>query len=321
MSSTDSPLAGVQLSARTAKLSALSGCGWGLVAYSIGHAALGRSIWGGIIAAPLIGVVIGRLSRPIGARSRSYQIAAALFDLYLAATCFAVAMAVFDLVWGPRNVTFFAALTGSVLAVLWGVTFTGYFLVLWPLSVFNHRLVWHADAARCVVPPQVSFTATRIRSVALKIMAVAVFGYVAFALLQIIHTSGRYSAASGMPWWVVTNLMGWSNWFLFGSLIFITAPILASAATRAAGSEGPTTATYGDLIGLVGFAVFVFPFLFFAATHIVMAVKVSLVQSWPTEGTVFWASYYYRNVFGMYLPWLVVGTALIGVRRLIGDRW
>lgn len=315
MSSTDSPLAGVRLSARTAKLSALSGCGWGLVAYSIGHAALGRSIWGGIIAAPLIGVVIGGLSRPIGARSRNYQIAAALFDVYLAATCFGVAMAVFDLVWGPRNATFFASLTGSVLAVLWGLTFTGYFLVLWPLSVFNHRLVWRADAARYVAPPQVSITATRIRSLALKIMAMAVFMYVAWALLRILHPT------SGMPWWVVTNLMGWSNWFVFGSLIFITAPILASAATRAAGSEGPTTATYGDLFGLVGFAVFVFPFLFFAATQIVMAVKVSLVQSWATEGAVFWASYFYRNVLRMYLPWLVVGSATIGVRRLIGDRW
>jgi hypothetical protein len=315
MSRTDSPLAGVRLSARAAKLSALSGCGWGLVAYSIGHAALGRHIWGGIIAAPLIGVVIGRLSRPIGVRSRGYQIAAALFDLYLAATCFAVAMAVFDFVWGPRNVTFSALLTQSVLAVLWGVTFPAYFLVLWPLSFFNHRLVWHADAARHLAPPQVSITATRIRSLALKIMAMAVFGYVAWALRQIIHPT------PGMPWWVVTNLMGWSNWFVFGSLIFTTAPILASAATRAAGSEGPTTATYGDLVGLVGFAVFVFPFLFFAATYIVMAVKVSLVQSWATEGAVFWASYYYRNVFRMYLAWLVVGSAMIGVRRLIGDRW
>jgi hypothetical protein len=306
----------LQLSARTAKLSALSGCGWGLVAYSIGHAALGRSVWGGIIAAPLIGVVIGRLSRPIGARSRNYQIAAALFDVYLAATCFGVAMAVFDLVWGPRNVTLFASLTQSVLAVLWGLTFTGYFLVLWPLSVFNHRLVWHADAARCVAPPQVSITSTRVRSAALKIM----FGNVAWALLQIILTTGRYSATSGMPWWVVTNLMGWSNWFVFGSLIWLTAPIPASGATRAAGSEGPTTATYGDLIGLAGFAVFVFPFLFFAATYIVMALKVSLVQTWATEGAVFWASYYYRNVFRMYLAWLVVGSAMIGVRRLIADR-
>ena len=52
-----------------------------------------------------------------------------------------------------------------------------------------------------------------------------------------------------------------------------------------------------------------------------MAVKVSLVQSWATEGTVFWTSYYYLNVFWMYLPCFLVGVGLIGVGRLVGDRW
>jgi hypothetical protein len=115
--------------------------------------------------------------------------------------------------------------------------------------------------------------------------------------------------------------MGWSNWLIFGSLIWLTAPILAPAAARAAGSGRLTTATYGDLIGLVGCAVFVFPFLSFAATLIVMAVKVSLVHSWATEGTVFWASYYYRNVFWMYLPCFLVGSGLVAARRFIGGRW
>jgi hypothetical protein len=35
---------------------------------------------------------------------------------------------------------------------------------------------------------------------------------------------------------------------------------------------------------------------------------------------VFWASYYYRNEFRMYLPWFLVGGGLIGVRRLMGVR-
>jgi hypothetical protein len=36
------------------------------------------------------------------------------------------------------------------------------------------------------------------------------------------------------------------------------------------------------------------------------------------EGTVFWAPYYYRNVFRMSLPWFLVGGAMICVRRLTG---
>src|SRR4051812_9444112 len=79
----------------TAKLSALSACGWGLIAYFIGHTAFGHSIWGGIVAAPLIGVLIGHLSKSIEAKPRPVQVVASLLDLYLAAICFAAATAVF----------------------------------------------------------------------------------------------------------------------------------------------------------------------------------------------------------------------------------
>jgi hypothetical protein len=318
----NSPLADVRLSASTAKLSALSGCGWGLVAYFIGHAAFGHGIWGGIVAAPLIGVLIGRLSKSIEAKPRPVQIGASLFDLYLAAICFAVASATFDSVWGPRRMPFPTLLMQDILVVLWGLTFTGYFLVLWPLSFFNHRLVWHAHAAGGVAAPKVGIAAVNIRGIALKLMALAALGYVAWGLLQGILTTVRSTATSAGPWWAQTDLMDWSNWLVFGSLIWLTAPILASAATRAVGSGRLTTATYGDLIGLIGLALFVVPFLSFPATLIVMAVKVSLVHSWATEGTAFWASYYYRNVFWMYLPSFVVGVGLIGVGRLVvGDRW
>ncbi len=295
----DDPPGDVRVSASAARLSTLSGCGWGLVAYFIGHAAFGHGIWGGIVVAPLIGVLIGHFSKSIEEKSRPVQVVASLLDLYLAAICFAAATAVFDFAWGPREVPFPAALMQHVLVVLWGLTFTGYFLVLWPLSFFNHRLAWRAHAAGGVAAPTVGIAAVNIRGIALKLIALAVLGYVACALLQVIRTTVRSSATSAGPWWALTDLMGWSNWLVFGS----------------------PTATYGDLIGLVGFAVFVFPFLSFAATLVVMAVKVSLVHSSATEGIVFWASYYCRNVFWMYLPSFVVGVGLIGVGRLVGDRW
>jgi hypothetical protein len=96
--------------------------------------------------------------------------------------------------------------------------------------------------------------------------------------------------------------------------------VLAFGAALAAGSKEDSTVTYRELVGLVGFAVFVSPLLSFAATLVVTATKVSLVQSWATEGTVFWPSYYYRNVFRMYLPWFLVGAGMIAVRRLTGFR-
>lgn len=322
MPMTNNPPADVLVPASTAKLSALSGCGWGLIAFFIGHAAFGHGIWGGIVAAPLIGVLIGHLSKSIESKSRLDQIVASLFDLYLAAICFAVATAMFDFVWGPRQMPFPTLLMRDILVVLWGLTFTGYFLVLWPLSFFNQRLVWRAHADGGVAAPKVGIAAVNIRGIALKLMALAAVGYVAWGLLQGILATVRSSATSAGPWWAQTDLMGWSNWLVFGILIWLAAPILASAAARAVGCGRLTTATYGDLIALVGLAVFVFPFLSFAATLVVTAVKVSLVHSWATEGTVFWASYYYLNVFWMYLPSFVVGVGLIGVGRLVvGDRW
>jgi hypothetical protein len=228
-------------------------------------------------------------------------------------------MALFSPVIGPRNVRLSAALIEHVLAVLWGLTFGGYALVLWPVSFFNHRRVWQANACQIPAPPEVRTRSPAVRSLAVRIMALSVLGYAAWALFQsVLATFG--SRASTMPWWVVTDLMGWSKWFVLGSFVWLSAPLLAFGASVAAGSEERST-TYRELMGVAGFAVFAFPILFFAATLLVIAIKISLVQSWATEGTVFWASYYYRNVFRMYLPWFLVGGGMIVARRLIGGRW
>jgi hypothetical protein len=304
----------------TVRVSAASGLMWALIAWFIGYRAFGHRIWGGIVIAPLIGILIGRLSWPIHNKPRWVQVVGSLFYLYVAAACFAIGMALFSPVLGPRNVRFSAALIEHVLAVLWGLTFGGYALVLWPLSFFNHRLVWQADAGQIPAPPEVRTTSPAIRKLAVRIMALSVSGYAAWALFQSVLTTFG-SRASTMPWWVVTGLMGWSKWFVLGMFVWLSAPVLTLGATLAAGSQERSAATYGELIGVVGFALFVFPILSFAATLVVAVIKVSLVQSWGTEGTVFWASYYYRNVFRMYLPWFLVGGGMIGVRRLMGVRF
>jgi hypothetical protein len=103
------------------------------------------------------------------------------------------------------------------------------------------------------------------------------------------------------------------------AFVWLSAPVLAFGASVAAGSDERAT-TYRELMGVAGFAVFAFPILSFAATLLVTVIKVSLVQSWATEGTVFSASYYYRNVFRMYLPRFLVGGGMMVVRRLMGAR-
>jgi hypothetical protein len=180
------------------RLSAASGLMWGLIAWFIGYRVFGHRIWGGIVVAPLIGILIGRLSWPLHNKPRWVQIAGSLFYLYVAAACFAISMVLFSPVIGPRNVRLSAVLIEHVLAVLWGLTFGGYALVLWPLSYFNHRLVWQADAGQIPAPPEVRTTSPAIRSLAVRIMALSVLGYAAWALLQSVLTTFG-SRASTMP--------------------------------------------------------------------------------------------------------------------------
>lgn len=144
------------------------------------------------------------------------------------------------------NVSVSATPIEHVLAVLWGLTFGGYALVLWPLSFFNHRLVWQADAGQIPAPPQVRTTSPAIRSLAARFVGFSALGYAAWALWQgFLAAAG--SSAPTMPWWVATGLIGWSKWFVLGIIVWLSAPVLAFGATIAAGSEECSTARYREL--------------------------------------------------------------------------
>lgn len=130
----------------TARLSAVSGLAWALIGCVLGYRAVGYEVLGGVITAPLTGILIGHLSSSLHDEPRWIQIAGSLFDLYVAAVCFAVGMGLFALLFGPPTMGFPAAVMTRVLAVLWALTFWGYALLLWPLSFFNHRLVWRTEA-------------------------------------------------------------------------------------------------------------------------------------------------------------------------------
>jgi hypothetical protein len=310
-------LANVQWLSPTLRLSAASGMVWALIACLIGYQAFGYRLWGGIALAPLIGMLIGRLSSPLSDKPRIVQIAGSLIYLYVAASCFAIAMAMWSAGFGRHNVSMPAALLEHVLAVLWGLTFGGYVFVLWPLAFVNHRIVWHAQPG-LPLPPAINTTTAAVRHLAVRIMALAVVGYLVWALFQAVVIGAR--STPPMPWWFVTGLMTWSNWFVFGTFVWLLAPVLASAASLTAGARDRSTKTYGELIAIAGFVVFAFPFLFFPASLLVTAMKVSLIQSWATEGTVFRASYFYWNVFWKYVPYWIGGAGMICIGRLMGRR-
>ena len=124
-------------------LSLASGVIWGTLAFFLGRDAFGSFIWGGVIASPLIGVGIGSISRRFVRLSTRWRVVLALVDLYLAATCFALAVATYQILTRPfiPELLWWAPLSEVTLSTLFGLTMTGYVLVLWPLSYWNHWLL------------------------------------------------------------------------------------------------------------------------------------------------------------------------------------
>jgi hypothetical protein len=123
-------------------LSLLSGCAWAGIAFLLASGAFGEIVTGGLVAAPLIGLVVGFLYRPAYRLPKPAQALGALLTLYLAVALFGLAVGAFDAFWRdiPDRITS-AVILQAMWAALWGVTFTGYVLLLWPLAVFNHRLL------------------------------------------------------------------------------------------------------------------------------------------------------------------------------------
>lgn len=121
---------------------ALSGCVWAGIALVLGAEAMGPIVWGGVFASPLIGVMAAYIFRFARTWTLVARIGFAVITLYLAVAAFGLAAGLYDaLVRDLPNRIGWAVVVQAILASLWGITFTGFVLFLWPLSFLNHSLV------------------------------------------------------------------------------------------------------------------------------------------------------------------------------------
>jgi hypothetical protein len=127
-------------SATTARCAAF-GLAWGGVAALLGARAIGPDVWGGVVASPLIGLLVGRLSLAwfqVGSGWRRALVA--LGGLVAGAILFGLGVGIADLVRHPGQ-RMIATVVESIAGTLWGVFVTGFFLALWPLAYATYWLL------------------------------------------------------------------------------------------------------------------------------------------------------------------------------------
>lgn len=133
------------LSGRYIRLGLLAGAIWGAIGLVLAGQMLGTSVWGGVLAAPAVGLAVAIVFRGFSGRPPGARIALSLVSLYLAAGLFALAAGVVDAARPIPNRIPGAVVIQTVVAVWWGITFTGYLPLLWPLAYLTHALLGRAD--------------------------------------------------------------------------------------------------------------------------------------------------------------------------------
>ena len=137
-------------------LCAASGLIWSGIAYLLLRGWF-PGLWVGIAVSPVIGLLVGLAHRPTYRFPAVVRVLVALVTLYATATLFGLVMGVVEaaIETNPNSIKS-AVVIEWVLATIWGVTFTGYVLFLWPLAFANHWFLgrtWKGEWTRSYVSP------------------------------------------------------------------------------------------------------------------------------------------------------------------------
>ena len=140
-------------------LCATSALVWAVIAYFIAGNFRGAAFWGGLVSAPIIGVMVGMIYRPVYRFPLAGRVAMSLLTLYLSALLFGLAWGITDAIQGlpggaPRNNI--GVVYQTIAATFYGVTATGFVVFLWPLAHLNHWLVGHLAGHHAPADPPVS---------------------------------------------------------------------------------------------------------------------------------------------------------------------
>src|SRR5262249_30529938 len=127
-------------------LSAVCGMGWAAIAVLLmlisgpRSNTLSRMVWdvrGGIVIAPLIGIAVGSCWRVFARLTFAGRAAYAVSTLYLAAFLFLFAASAVNAA-SHHSPSVLILVSNSFNAAIWGLTWTGFVVILGPISFLNH---------------------------------------------------------------------------------------------------------------------------------------------------------------------------------------
>lgn len=128
--------------ARVALASLASGVAWAAIAGAVSGDWMGGGLRFGAVAAPLIGLGVGLTFRGAGRLNGLGRWLAALAALYGSAAVFGLAVGLGNW-WLRREHGVNAGVVWEgIVATLWGLSFGGWFLILWPLAYANLSWIW-----------------------------------------------------------------------------------------------------------------------------------------------------------------------------------
>jgi hypothetical protein len=136
--------------------SMLSGFEWGVIGYYLARDTnLASVAWVGFAASPMIGLLIGCVVVNIRPVAGVPRVALSLFNLFLAAAVFGLALGIGDVIHGvtlpvqgiPQPTTL-ELVVGPMIEAPLGLIYGGSILALGPLSYLNHVLIWRIQDDR-----------------------------------------------------------------------------------------------------------------------------------------------------------------------------
>lgn len=135
-------------------------------------------------------------------------------------------------------------------------------------------------------------------------------------VLRLALEAARVSGGGGdAPWWITANVIERGRWVALAVLLRVAAPRLLAPTAEQVPGRGAGGDERAGAWRAIGWSVIALPLAWILATWIVSAVRFTLLGSWSTEGQVFLAVGYYRGLAMDYVPWLMAGAAVLGVRR------